>query len=33
LAAGAGSPTGTVVDQMPTPDDSTEVPDTFMARP
>jgi len=33
LAAGAGSPTGTLVDQMPTADDDLEVPDTSLARP
>jgi hypothetical protein len=33
LAGGAGSPTGTLVDQMPTADSELDVPDTFMARP
>ena len=33
LAGGAGSPTGNLVDQMPTADDDLEVPGTFLARP
>jgi len=33
VAGGAGSPTGTLVDQMPTADDDLEVPGTFLARP
>ena len=33
LAAGAGSPTGAVVDQMPTADDDLGVPGPFLARP
>jgi len=33
LAAGAGSPTGNLVDQMPTGDDDIEVPGPSLARP
>ena len=33
VAGGAGSPTGNLVDQMPTADDDLEVPGTFLARP